>query len=744
MKTSYTRVGKSGFVSYVLVLSTGLILTLLTVFFYRSTMDAHKVQQSVQLHVDYAEKEDAVLRGIVAITPNRVMRAMMNDSNNSAIRETWRWRNIFGSALTMANAKTSVDLSVKTQLGITNHIKANVGDTAVSSDARKIFNAINTLNDNDISKYCTSGLNVSQGFGYPPPLQTSDAELLSRDKHSPLVGPLKQYGSLAESYLNHQELNGNGVIDYGVAMDYFPDTDLRKGFNRLTYPNINFGYAKPGDPFVAKRNWWAFEMDLAGQDFAVTKLTKFRRKFVISIYEIPSQLAISTSAFVSLGRHASGAEWTDVNIEGGVFAGKANVEGSLNLPSISGRRGMTLSSDSRIAGRDFSDDPFAAGKRETDQLTYGEFYPVSLASESGRVAFIPINRGEDFFDRFGHTAETNVLSLTTWNNYTIGALQCAMNLDVTAVNIQKMPTVLRFRAKKNDGSIVEFSQPVITGINQPLPPGYTVCAQENESYDFGERVVDVAYGVNGKFYYQPGVTGLVNFNNARFTDPNVGRFKAGYWRPAAPFKVSQSAAVDPDLLNDTSWRVEIFPERMPAFLAIIGASDTSINHSLSVNVDYTISGLNAPDYHPMKGSYKYGLIMRECANLTLFTKGFSVVSNLRTYIADNFNLVPTTRPEGYTESGDFYPPVSLFVPEKRFGVNIDPTAVRLDGQIGSLASEEEAMHLLDTKGTSGTDYTGSRLQINLRPINHPAALPPITMMNWLVVLEELRQEHTTP
>lgn len=49
-------------------------------------------------------------------------------------------------------------------------------------------------------------------------------------------------------------------------------------------------------------------------------------------------------------------------------------------------------------------------------MTTGEFFPASLASESGRTAFVPINRGEEFFDRFAHTAESSVLSPTTWNN----------------------------------------------------------------------------------------------------------------------------------------------------------------------------------------------------------------------------------------------------------------------------------------------------------------------------------------
>lgn len=85
--------------------------------------------------------------------------------------------------------------------------------------------------------------------------------------HTPLVGPLKQYGSLAEGQV-------------GLSTTTYPQ------FNLIPYPQINFGYAKPGQLFVAKRNWWAFEMDLAGQDRAVTKITAPRRKFVVSIYEI--------------------------------------------------------------------------------------------------------------------------------------------------------------------------------------------------------------------------------------------------------------------------------------------------------------------------------------------------------------------------------------------------------------------------------------------------------------------------
>ena len=76
------------------------------------------------------------------------------------------------------------------------------------------------------------------------------------------------------------------------------------------------------------------------------------------------------------------------------------------------------------------------------------------------------------------------------------------------------------------------------------------------------------------------------------------------------------------------------------------------------------------------------------------------------------------------------------------GVDIDPFSVILAGQIGSLASDSAttAVRPLDSKNLSGNAIPASNIIVNLRPIAHPTELPPITMMNWLVVLEERRKE----
>jgi hypothetical protein len=717
MKIPRNRPGRPGFVSYLLVLSTGTILTLLTIYTYRRASQAHRVQSSVQLRIDYSEKEDAILRSIVSITPNRAIRAMQHNSNSTtAISNPLRWENIFTEAMGLANARTSIPSNIKSTLNLGNARSGNTGDSALS-DPALVFKTLR------ISEQLTPGTGyISSGTvpnssvatttlqGFPPLLRTTNSLITSgtrRDQLYPIISDDRMAVGLAQG--------------------------TRPNFNLLTYPQINFGYAKPGDPFVAKRNWWAFSMNVADHDGASTSLARPSRDFVLSIYEIPSQLAISASAFMNLGEYASGDVWQNVNIDGGVFAGRAQVSGLTSINSLASRRGMTIAGNATIGGQSFASDPFTPGVRETFQMTEGEFFPVSLASESGRVAFIPINRGADFFDRFSHQTESNTVSPTTWNNYSIGALQCAMRLDIVQVKsaTNKTPTALRFSYMgKGTTGRQTYLEPLETGINTGLPPGYVKVCNENQSYNFGTSVVDIAYGANGKFYFQTGITGTVLFNNARFGDPISGTFKGGYSRPSAPYKISQ--------LPSGKTCVAIFPERFAAFLNLIGADTTAVNSSIAVNVDYTTATgsvwLTKPSIPCLESDY--GLILNECSDLSTFTKGFSLVTNLRTYIGDDFNTTPIT------QGGTNYPPCSLFTPEKRYGVEIDPFAVSMSGQIGSLASETSANPIrpLDSKTMTGAEIGSGQITVNLRPITSPAALPPVTMMNWLVVLEERRKE----
>lgn len=717
MKTSRrSRKLLPGYVSFVIVLSAGLMLTLMTMSAYRNASASAVVQSETQIRVDYADKEDAVLRAVVNLVPNRAIRAMQHNSNASGVeRDRLRWQNIFSDALDQANARTSISATLKGQIGGANAIVGNVGDSALGS-VNVVFDAIEPE-----TGYVSNGLNRSLGAGYPVPLETSNSTVASRDKTYPIIASAKVYGNLAAS---------------GVALPVAEYSQV----NVIPYPDIRFGYSAPGQPFVAKRNWWAFSLEIGDHDDLLGSSTRGsagERDFIVSLYEIPSQLAISAEAFTKLGTHADGTPWQHTNIEGGIFATRAQVESGMHIDRLSARRGLTLGGDVTVGENQLGGNPFTPGVREQFEVTNGTFMPVTMASESGRATFVPINRGHDYFDRFAHSPESSVLSTTTWNNYSVGALQCAMRLDVTAVRstTDPTPTALRFQYFKG-GTRQVLDVPLNPVTVAGLPPGYTQVAVEGGSYTFS-HLVDVAYGAPGGWAFRTGVTGPITFNNATFGDPLVGTLKRGYYRATYPFEIK--------LLHGTKPSIAIYPERFPAFLAALGADSPAVNHSLAINVDYTTSGINDPNFKPKIPctNSDYGVLMTECDDLTAFTKGFSLVTNMRLYIGDDFNVVATTPPVGSGLPSPYYPPTSLFAPERRYGTDFDPFKVQIAGQMGHLKGDDgttnNPVHLLDLKMASETTAAAANIDVNLRPITHPAELPPVTMMNWLVMVEERRK-----
>lgn len=712
MKTISNKKHPRGYISILAVLTVSLLMLMMMVFAYKRAINAQATLSDIQTQTDYREKEETILRSIVAIVPNRAIQAMQGDSDSSsATRDAVSFETIFEDAVEQANARTSISDELIEEMGDETLFRGNSGDSELANTTLIFKPAVGT------SGTVTAGLNRDLGASYPPSLNFSGT--LTDDDDYPIISDLKQYGALA---------------DGEVSLD----VDDYKDFNLIPYPQIDFGYAQPGELFVAKRNWWAFKMNLAAHDDTITKLSRYDRTFVLSIYEIPSQLPISAGSFMALGQYSDGAAWQNVTISGNVFASRALVEGTTALDSLASRRGFELSSTTTIGGQTFDGNPFTPGIRETYRLTEGEFFPVSLASESGKAAFVPINRGVDFFDRYAHVEETTTVSPTTWNEYSVGAMQCAMRLDITkaASDLDPTPTELTFSYIKS-GIRENLVLPLDEGVETGLPVGYVLSTGENSSANF-PTPVDVAYGANGQYYYRAGVSGTVIFNNASFGDPIVGTYKYGYYKPQYPFEIKT--------LSTGRTCVAVYPERFKDFLAILGADSLAVNHSLAVNVDYINNSTTLTKPFIPSTAVDYGVILQECGDLTTFTKGFSLVTNLPLYIGDDFNVVSTAPPAGYTPANgaSFYPPSSLFSPEKRYGVGTDPLAVEFSGQIGSTASEDslEPIRPLDTKTTMGTSLSANSITMNLSTISHPADLPPITMKNWLIVIEELGRDFT--
>lgn len=727
MKLSRSKKHTGGYIALITVFTISLFMMMLMFFAYERAINAHAVQADVSVTVDYQEKEEATLRSIVAILPNRAIRAMQDGSDGSeSARTPLSFENIFREALEEANAAQSISPELLAEMNLGETFTGNTGDT-VFTNIDRVFGRIseaggNATGNNAETNKVTPGVGVDHGEGFPAALDYTNG-FIPEDSIYPIITTQKVYGTLASGQV-------------GLPTSSYRD------FNLIPYPDINFGYSTPGEPFVAKRNWWAFTMDLAGQDISVTSLADTRRTYLLSLYEVPSQLPISASSFMALGEHADGSAWSNVEITGNVFAGRAIVEGDTELPGLASRRSLELSDDSKVGGRSFNGNPFTPGVREAFRLTEGEFFPVSLASESGKAAFIPINRGADYFDRFSHNLnESATISPTTWNNYSVGAMQCAMQLDITAADAFDSPTQLRFRYFDN-GTRKEVTKNLGGSWSLPnMPPlGYVDVGDENDRVTFNTPH-DLAYGKIGAFAYIDNFTGTIRFDNDTFGDPIRGTRKRGFARPVNYDESARSPFNFQDLDSGKKC-VSVLPERIPNFLVELLGDGTSVNSSLVVNVDYiNNSALTKPSVPSAETDW--GVILGECGNMTGFTEGFSLVTNMRLYIGDDFNVVETAPPAGYVPaSGRFYPPCSLFAPEKRYGVDFDPFAVEVSGQLGSVAAEdsENPVRPLDAKAVSGASMDTQRIKVNLSAINHPAELPPITMMNWLIVLEEMREE----
>ncbi len=656
-----------GFASLLTVTSVGVALLIILISMYENTVESQAVQKNNLLKNDYQQREEAFLRALTNIIPNKAMMCMQDNSQPWEVREQLRWNQIIDEALILSNSNTAVDPAVASALGISAMRSGSGADSQLGRNTVIKPLGYVSYSGSLYQNALTSGTNVTATSDFPPPLECSDWEQL-RDAFYPIVSYHKKYGSSATGW----------VMD---SVTDFPQ------YNRVPAPKLHFNY-QDGDTIIAKHNWWAFELSFAEQDAATTKLVTRTKKYLISLYEIPSQLPISTSNYTTFGTHANGSEWTNISLRGGIFAEKVKTEGSFSTDSISSRQGVQLSLettvDGTVTGGNAGSNPFATDARELTQ-SQGNVFPISSASDGGRVSFVPINRGLKFYDRYygsGDSPEsTNAVSPTSWDYYSIGAKQCQMRLDVTDVVSadDQTPTQIRFSYWADtpddglDGTMV--SETFSKGDNWPA------------AADAG---------------------GL-----------------------AFPFHVENSATGRPC--------IAIYMERLAAYLATKNAAQFDINKSISVNVDYVNNPSIAKPPFPSFGG-DLAVMLMNAKDLTTYTDGFSIVTNMRLIIADDVNVTPTTAPAGViVPDGElYYPPVSFFSPEQRYGDSTIPLKIEVAGQLGSLAKGNAApTRIADFKSGVGDEIIPENIQANLMSITHPAALPPINMMNWMVVVREI-------
>ncbi len=711
-KTSNQPSLRRGYGAILMVLFTGIVSLILLQHTYDVSLRSLETQKKAQLQLDYNQKEQAFLTSLVGLTPKFLANNMID--NSLAGDGPTRTQTRLGSLTNQAAVTSKLQGNYNQQLnafGLNTARSANTGINNVFG--RQLLGVVHPT---DNPPGWTGQINATINGEYPPvtTLRGINSNLTARPNDHPA-------GVQMQNRIRHMFLSSSYTYDNtdpttaAQNAQLQADSTIYPEFNLIPYPNISFGYAAPGQPIVAKQNWWRLFMqseirDAPNTGLAVNNqnqgnrnLNFIDREYILSVYEIPSQLAINSNTFTQLGSFGDGTSWADaanIGIQGGIYSERLTTSGELAVDRITTKETSNFDGNVRVGEADRIVDP-TTGITTANETTYEnqnlDFFPIAKSSDSAKSIFVSLGQGPAFFDRFAANFAPNPIagnraSYEHFFEYSRGCNQTAMKLDIFQL-AGSTPIELRFTYLQNDGTPIPT--PIRIGGTGPLATPWP--------------------------------------NSA--TDPGFDTF---------PFFQG--------VLPNGDVTLNIHLDRIAGYLATLpDAAGLDINHSITVNPDHRDgvdeTGLSfdapviptplLPDGTSPPQQFPY-VVLIGTEDLTAYTSGFSYVSNLRTYFKSDFNNVPypagTPARPGFTDP--LFPPTSVFAPEIRYGTEGD-LAINVQGSVGSLADgNANAINVLDLRNAQDAINTAS-ITASLESISHPAQLPPVNVMNWLIVVNRV-------
>lgn len=662
---------QDGYATIIIVSSMALLMLAMLGYSIITSMRTFDAGARSQVKQDFSQKEDAILSSLIQIVPNKAIGAMKQGSANNS--GDFTWEKIFEEALAVANAEQSVSTQLVNSLSLANAISANPGDTdftsmtqLVKAPVQSYAGGTNFVNGGNWWEFYMLG-DSKIGPRVPAALQLSYDDYLL-DKQYPIISTTK----------THVDWYTKGL---GLSPNSYPL------YNLIQYPDVKFAYKRPGEYFVAKRNWWVFSLEFGSHNQARTGIPPVRKDYVLSIYEVPSQAPLTAAALLKVGKFANGTSWQNVSLDGAVVADKLQTEGTVVVSNggLSARRSLSMTGQATVDGTVIDEDFDELGARESRATTQqggnavseSDYYQASVGGNVGKVAFLPINVGTNSLLNLSDGNRSERISPTGWNQYTMAGNQTQMSLEIRAVNSssEQLPRSIRLRYRNTSNSIVTVTY--TRGSNWPT---------ENQS--------------GGSTF---------------------------------PFQS--------DELDTTRNALIIHMDRLPAFInGLSNSGGMSKNNSLYIFPRTGSSSVKIPSIPSLESDMAVSL--RGGRDLSEYTNGFSVVSRYRVYIADTLNNTPVTAPTNAGLPADhvFYPPFSIFAPEKRFGESLTVSQpITLKGQLHSLKTgSTDTVNPLDLMAGNDEVVAANKITAELTALKSPAELPPVYLMNWLVTVEEIQ------
>jgi hypothetical protein len=367
--------------------------------------------------VDVATREDALMREILQQTATGML-----PGTNGVTGPILNWTAIMTNAANNLRATSYVNPAELAALQLTGAIPAfvtpaNLGDTA--GTLLGIFNGYNQ----EVPFGGTSGLannvslsNANNATAQPPLMNWSAGTTLSS----------------ATALTIPQEFFLGSLNTAGTP----PKQSIGNRWAQLTYPNIRFGYKQPGNLFVARRVWWCIPLVYqaaqpaaeyqAGTDPAsLNRYPSAPANYVLSVYEIPSQLPISGNANLQIGGWGS-----NISVTGSISGNRITLSGG-SYSGVSSRQQVQVVNPATVAGVGYSSDRTGSafdqpGTREQMALTQtpGAAAPVSVAGNDGKALLVPVMPGNDFYMAATGTP-------THWDLYARPYYRCRIRVMIT-------------------------------------------------------------------------------------------------------------------------------------------------------------------------------------------------------------------------------------------------------------------------------------------------------------------------
>lgn len=385
----------AGFASLPMVSFISLILFSGILMVMREGAQRRQSAAMSQLRIDRHQREEGLLRALLALLPARISQAMQQ---NYASDPELSWSGIFADAAGRALVAQSL-LTTNTlgQMGVSGAGARSGNSADILADAASWITDL----EGNVGRV-TPGLPAFQGtleaaglLSQLPPLLAADtnglpANASELDALMPVLGSAKLYQNDPALGLNQRT--------YGVQ----------------PYPSIRLNYTTPGAPFVAKHNWWVFRIRPPGTPASAA------RHYLLSLYEVPAQQPIESSGAAAIGMFTNGESWNSdrVRIEGSVSAENLEVSSLNGARSLLGRQGVNLLTSltfgSTTMGADFDD---TTVRYALQAEARSAALPVAVAANQARAAFHPVGSAATFMRRTSGEP-------THWERYSCGAQRC--------------------------------------------------------------------------------------------------------------------------------------------------------------------------------------------------------------------------------------------------------------------------------------------------------------------------------